>query len=270
MFRKFALSAVVSCVALTTAAFAEDKATDLVTQNAAAEEFCDEACMAARKAQDPLAPIKAILTDNSINYDANGVARQEYQLQPVYSIEGDKANFIFRGIIPTVKPRGGSYGLGDTMIQAFYVPNNYSGGFRMGYGLQANLDTARTAAHSNGIGNGLGAAVVGFGFNGNFSYGGVAGHIWGENASVTTLQPILFYNMPDFLGGTYVGYSNTWAYNWNANQWASIPVGGVFGKTFVTNSGSAIDFNIGAYKNIAPNASSDEWQLKFGVSFFPG
>ncbi|MCP4819201.1 MAG: hypothetical protein GY883_08435 [Shimia sp.] len=272
MIRKFALSAVVSCVALTSAAFAEENALDLVTQDAtAAEDFCDEACQIARKAQDPLAPITALLTDNSINYGPNGLKGTEFQLQPVYTFEGENANVILRGIIPTlgVKDPGTgktSYGLGDTMVQAFYVPTAYSGGFKLGYGVQAVLPTARDSRFSK-FGKGAGVGIVGFGFNGNFSYGGVAGHLWTDNASISTLQPILFYNMPNFLGGTYVGYSNTWSYNWDTDT-AVVPLGGVFGKTFITKGGNAIDFNIGAYKDVAN--SNDDWTLKFGLSFFPG
>ncbi|TCL08567.1 hypothetical protein BXY66_0604 [Shimia isoporae] len=261
MFRKFALSVAVSCAVISAPAFAQG------------DDYCDEACQVARKAQDPLAPITAILTDNTISYDASGAARKEFQLQPVHTFEGENANFILRGIIPTVgvkDPVSGktSYGLGDTMIQAFYVPNSYNGGFKMGYGLQASLPTAQSSKYST-LGKGAGVGVVGFGFNGNFSYGGIAGHMWGENATVSTLQPILFYNMPNVLGGTYVGYSNTWIYNWDADQW-TIPLGAVVGKTFVTKGGNAIDFNIGAYRNVASGAANDEWQLKFGVSFFPG
>ena len=40
----------------------------LLAVSAAAQEDCDEQCQAARKAQDPLADARAIMTDNTISF----------------------------------------------------------------------------------------------------------------------------------------------------------------------------------------------------------
>ncbi len=232
---------------------------------------CDEACQAARKAQDPLAPVRALLTDNTIGFGPNSDSTTyNYQLQPVYTFEGDRANVILRGLIPYIGVPDGSggtdFGLSDTILQVFYVPEVEPGTFKLGYGAQASFATAKSGFE--GPGNGAGLAIVGFGFAGDLSYGGVLGHLWGEgDFSVTTIQPIAFYNLADFLGGSYIGFSNTLSYNWDTGDWI-VPIGATFGKTFVVSGGNAIDVNVGAYHLVEAPDGSNDWQFKFGVSWF--
>ena len=250
----------------------------------ASADDCDETCQALRKAQDPLADVRAIMTDNTI---AVGTAKDNtsynFQVQPVYSIGlEDDNNLILRGIVPVLgvydgtyfpwigpTPVGGSYnwGISDIMMQAFYVPAN-DGGIKFGFGPQVSLKT-RTDSVLAGPGWGAGAAVVAFGFAGDYSYGGILGHHWGEDSfSLTTVQPIVMYNM-ELFGGSYIGYNNSITYDWNADQW-TVPAGLVFGKTFLFDSGYALDANIGAYSIVEGPRGSADWQAKFGVSvFFP-
>ncbi|WP_171239098.1 hypothetical protein [Ruegeria sp. HKCCA5763] len=198
-----------------------------LTSFAKAQEECDAACQAARKAQDPLAAVTALLTDNTIGFGPNSDSTTyNFQLQPVYTFEGEAANVILRGLIPYVglpvgvagadaslpefafsdSGGGTDFGFSDTIVQAFYVPEVEPGTFKVGYGVQLSFDTAEDGF--NGPGNGAGLALVGFNFAGDLSYGGVVGHLWGEDDfSLTTIQPIVFYNLEDFLGGSYVGYT---------------------------------------------------------------
>ncbi|MDJ0858490.1 MAG: hypothetical protein QNI90_15025 [Dinoroseobacter sp.] len=226
------------------------------------------------------------MTDNTIGFGPNSDSTTyNLQLQPVYSFEGDTANVILRGLIPYVGLPGGvsgdgsglpvfpqagsdagtSFGFSDTIIQAFYVPEAEPGSFKLGYGVQASLDTAESGYEGPGFGAGL--ALVGFGFAGDLAYGGVVGHLWGEDDfSLTTIQPIVFYNLENFLGGSYVGYSNTISYNWDADEWV-VPIGATFGKTFVLSGGDLLDINAGIYAlAVSPDGSNDA-QFKFGVSW---
>lgn len=59
----------------------------LVFSNVAfAQDDCDDACQAARKAQDPLAAVTAIMTDNTIGYGPNDEdTTYNYQIQPVHT-----------------------------------------------------------------------------------------------------------------------------------------------------------------------------------------
>lgn len=237
-----------------------------------ADEDCDEACQAARKAQDPLAPINALLTDNTIGFGPNSDNRTyNYQLQPVYTFEGDDANVILRGLIPYIGIPDGTggtdFGLSDAVIQAFYVPEVDPGVFKLGYGVQVSLDTAKDGF--GGPGNGAGLALVGFQFAGNIAYGGVVGHLWGEgDFSLTTIQPIVFYSFEEFLGGgSYIGYSNTWSYDWDSNDWV-IPIGATFGKTFIMGGGHLLDMNAGVYPLVEAPDGGNDYQLKFGISWF--
>ena len=108
--------------------------------SSAGADDCDEECQALRKAQDPLADVKAVMTDNTIALrTADDQTSYGFQFQPVYSIPTDQGfNFITRGVIPIVgvqegagipklgsEPAGGSgitWGMSDIMLQGFFVP----------------------------------------------------------------------------------------------------------------------------------------------------
>ena len=57
----------------------------------------------ARKAQDPLGDVKALMTDNTIAFDGgpNEDTSYGFQLQPVYAVDNEtRWNIILRGIVP--------------------------------------------------------------------------------------------------------------------------------------------------------------------------
>ncbi len=242
----------------------------------------------ARKAQDPLADTKAIMTDNTIGF---GTADHEtaygFQVQPVYSIPtGDRPyNLILRSVIPIVgapvgaalprlgdapiQDRGTEWGLSDTFLQAFWSPKT-DDGIKWGIGPQVSLRT-RTSDRVGGPGWGGGISGVFFGAVGEFSYGALINHHWGEeNYNVTSFQPMIYYNLKA-IPGAYVGYSNTTTYSWKAesgDRW-QVPLGLVVGRTFpIGGNGHALDLNLGAYKLVAKPEGGADWQLKFGLSWF--
>jgi len=255
---------------------------------AAQEDGCDADCQRLRDAQDPLADVRAIMTDNTIAFGtADDQTSYGFQIQPVYSIPTDKGfNFIARGIFPIVgaqegatlpplgpDPVGGSgltWGLGDTILQGFFVPES-DGGIKFGIGPQISLRT-RTDEAVGGPGWGAGVAAVAFGFAGDLSYGGILGHHWGQDDfSLTTLQPIVFYTV-DVFGGSYFGYNNSITYNWSADsadRW-QVPLGLTVGKTFLFDSGYSFDVNFGGYGLVEAPRGGGDAQFKFGLSlFFP-
>ncbi len=249
---------------------------------------CDAACQAARKAANPLADTKALITDNTIAYRTGTDEEDSYnfQLQPVYSVPLNDANLVLRGIIPIQGVQPGAvlppeiiepspqddltWGIGDTTLQAFYAPTPGESGIAIGYGLQASLPT-RTDDALAGAGWGAGPAFVVFGQTGDLSWGGVLGHMWGEdNFSVTIVQPILTYGLGE---GWYFGYNNVLSYNWNADSsdeaW-TIPLGLTVGKTSIINeaSGTAMDLSLGYYALERKPEGGPDTQLKIGLSFF--
>ena len=243
-----------------------------------ANDGCDESCQAARKAQDPLAPISGVLTDFTSTFGpgswASNTRNDNYQFQPVYTFENVGAgNLILRGIIPVnsaPQSLGDSRttGIGDSLLQGFYVPGGQDPAFKLGFGPQVSLPT-RTSSDLTGAGWGAGGVLVGFGGAGPLVYGGILGHLWGENSvSSSLIQPIVFYNT-GFLGGSYFGYSNTITYDWRADsgqEW-NVPLGLTFGKAFVQESGTVIDVNFGFYSVVQRADGAGDRQFKWAVSF---
>ncbi|MGI9367926.1 MAG: hypothetical protein ACR2O2_03720 [Ruegeria sp.] len=251
-------------------------------------QACDAACLAARKAANPLADTKALITDNTISFRTGTDEDDSYnfQLQPVYSVPLNDANLVLRGIIPIQGVQPGAvlppdivqpspeddltWGIGDSTLQAFYAPTPGASGIALGYGLQASLPTATDDALT-GAGWGAGPAFVIFGQAGDLSWGGVLAHMWGEDDfNVTIVQPILTYGLGE---GWYFGYNNVLSYNWNASSsdeaWA-VPLGLTAGKTSIINeaSGTAMDLSLGYYALERKPTGGPDRQLKIGLSFF--
>ncbi len=249
---------------------------------------CDASCVAARKAANPLADIKAIITDNTVSYQTGTNSEDSYnfQLQPVYALPiSSNANLVIRGIVPFLGVQPGAAlppgipgpspnsglveGLGDTTVQLFYAPTPGENGLALGFGGQVSLPT-RSNSSLAGAGWGAGPAFVLFGQTGNLSWGGVLGHMWGEEKfSTSVLQPIITYGLGK---GWYVGYNNVISYNWNApssSEALQVPIGLYGGRTIALNDeGSAVDLNIGYYGIRRTPAGGPDSQFKFGISYF--
>lgn len=251
-----------------------------------AQDVCDAKCLA-EKTQDPLANVRAVMTDNTVVYNTAGGTAYGFLFQPVASIPTEKGfNMIARGIIPLVgaptgaelPPLGGIvpgipgretvWGLSDIRLQLFFAPHT-EGKIKYGFGPQMSLRT-RTSTTVAGSGWGAGPAFVLFGSVGQLSYGVVANQLWGQDGySVTAVQPILIYNLP-FIPGTYVGYNNSINYDWTlsgGDRWQA-PVGLMGGYTFALDGGYALDLSVGAYSLPVRPAGGGNWQLKFAMSFF--
>lgn len=251
-------------------------------------QACDAACQAARKAANPLADTKALITDNTVAFrtGTNDDDSYNFQLQPVYSVPLTDATLVLRGIIPIQGVQPGAvlppgivnpspeddltWGIGDSTVQAFYSPTPGASGIALGYGLQVSLPT-HTSDALQGAGWGAGPAFVMFGQSGDLSWGGVIAHMWGENDfNVTILQPILTYGLGE---GWYFGYNNVLSYNWNAasndEAWA-IPLGLTVGKTSIINEskGTAMDVSVGYYALERKPTGGPDRQFKLGLSFF--
>ena len=241
----------------------------------------------ARKAQDPLGDIKALMTDNTIAFDGgpNEDTSYSFQLQPVYSLDtSGNWNMLLRGIIPIAglepgvvappigpeprPPNGSTWGISDTTVQMFFSPKSDSA-WKWGIGPQVSLDTA-TSDRVAGPGWGYGLAGVIFGGVGNFALGVVAMyHLGEEDFEVGTIQPIVMYNFPS-KPGVYLGYNNALTYNPKAtsgNKW-QIPLGLTFGRTLMLRNGDGLDLNIGAYDLSKGVDGGHDAQLKLGISYF--
>jgi hypothetical protein len=250
--------------------------------------FADDAAEMAKKMQDPLANIKALMTDNDISFDA-GSNEDEFsygfQLQPVYAIPFEKQGFnlINRAVIPILGVPGGgqkpilgeptpasgdhTWGLSDTMLQFFFNPRTDSA-WKWGVGPTLSLPTRTDDALK---GPGWGAGPVGVlvgGFGENLSTSFIAGHLWGEENGFSTsmLQPMLFYNLPNAWN---IHYNNMITLDHNAdssNAW-TVPVGLAVGKMVALKGGHGLEFFAGPYYNVERPAGAAEWTVKWGINW---
>ena len=102
----------------------------------------DPAAAMARKAQDPLGNVKAVMTDNTIATKGgpNDDVTYGFSIQPVYAIPGeDRPNMILRAVIPVIgvepgvvlpklgpQPRPSTndeWGLSDSIVQLLPPPS---------------------------------------------------------------------------------------------------------------------------------------------------
>ena len=260
--------------------------------NSAAAGAGGAAAELARKLQNPLANIKAIMTDNAIGFNTGNDEGTSYgfQVQPVYAIDFPERGFTFlpRAVIPilglepgTDVPRVGQpgpqrgssiWGLGDMVVQAFFAPHTKRK-WKWGAGPQFSLGTA-TDSQLRGPHWGAGVAGVITGdITPNLSFAGIVGNLWSFNGNFNTgmIQPMLFYNIPAF-PGTSLSYNAPIALDWEAsssNAW-TVPLGLSVGRAFDMGNGNGLSIALGPYYNVERPKGAADWLLRFGITWlFP-
>lgn len=249
----------------------------------------------ARKLQDPLANIKAVMTDNAIGFNTGDDEGTSYgfQLQPIYAVDLPDKGFTFipRAVIPVVglepgtktritgddgepTPSGSSrvWGLGDSLLQFFFAPHS-DAGWKWGIGPQFSL-----ATHTNSDlkgpdwGAGIAGVVVGD-IADQVSFAGIVANQWSFDGNFNSgmIQPMLFYNFVS-PAGAYVAYNAVISADWKAdsdNTW-TVPLGLSIGRTLDMGQGNGLDMMIGPYYNVVRPDGAADWMLRFGISWiFP-
>ena len=264
----------------------------LILATSVTSSFGQDAAEMARKLQDPLANIKALMTDNDILFNTGeDSVSYSFQLQPVYAIpfEEQGFNLVLRGIVPIMgmapesqRPilgeplpasGGHTWGLGDIVLQSLFSPRSDSA-WKWGAGPMASLET-RTNSRLAGPGWGAGPVGVLVGnLTPEISTAFIAGHLWGQQDgfSTTIFQPQVFYNIPS-MPGTTINYANVIAYDWTAssgNAW-TVPLGLGVSKTIaLDDKGTGLDLMLGVYHNVVKPKGAADWSLKFQISIlFP-
>lgn len=248
----------------------------------------DPAEKMARQLQDPLANIKAVMSDNDILFKTGqDETSYSFSLQPLYGMgfEEQGFNLMSRAIIPILGmapeaqkpnlgeplPQGGSHtwGLSDIALQFFFSPRN-DDPWKWGIGPMVSLKT-RTDDDLAGAGWGLGPIAVLVGnLTDDISTAILGGHLWGDesNFSTSIVQPMVFYNIPG-APGWEIQYNNTIAYEWNAssgNEW-TVPLGLGIGKTIAFESGYGLNLVLGYYYNVEKPAGAADYMLRISVNF---
>ncbi len=254
----------------------------------------DAAAEMARKLQNPLANIKALMTDNVIGFNTGSTEDTSFgfQLQPVYAIDiPDKGmTLIPRAVIPIMGLEPGTktpitgqdgqpipgiesvWGVSDTILQLFIAPHLKSK-WKWGVGPQISLPT-HTEDQLKGPewGAGLAGILVG-NFTEQLSFAGIAANHWGfdGNFNSALIQPMLFYNWIS-VPGAYWAYNAVIAADWKApssDTW-TVPLGVSIGRTFDMGGGNALDAMVGPYKNVVRPTGAADWTLRFQVNWmFP-
>lgn len=256
-----------------------------------ASVHADDAAELARKLQNPLANIKAVMTDNVIGFDTGngGGTSYGFQLQPIYAIDMPDQGFTFlpRAVIPILGLEPGTSvpiigdpsnssrkksGIGDSMLQLFFAPHVESE-WKWGVGPMFSLATRSNDAF-RGADWGAGAAAVLVGnITPDLSFAGIIGNMWGDNGhfNTLTLQPMFYYNIPS-MPGSYVAYNAVISADWKAtsdNRW-TVPLGVTFGKTLDMGDGNGLDLSMGPYYNVVRPDGAAGWQVRFAASWlFP-
>ena len=237
-----------------------------------APSLADEAAEMARKMQDPLANIKALVTDNDVSFNTGSdETSYGFQLQPIYAVPFDDQGFnlVNRAVIPILgmapggqkpilgepTPPGGSrtWGLSDSLLQFFFSPKTEDP-WKWGLGPMVSLKT-RTNSKLAGPGWGGGPVGVLVGDIGDaISTAFIAGHVWGDEDGFSTsmLQPMLYYNLPNAWN---IHYNNMITYDWNSDTNSSdrwtVPLGLGVGKMVALKGGHGLEFTLGGYYNAA-------------------
>ena len=241
----------------------------------------------ARQLQDPLANIKAVMSDNDILFDT-GLDETSYSfsIQPLYGMafEEQGFNLMSRAIIPIlgmapggqkpilgepVPPGGGRvWGLSDIVLQFFFSPRN-DDPWKWGVGPMVSL---KTRTDSDLAGPGWGAGPIGVlvgNLTENLSTALIGGHLWGDESGFSTsiIQPMFFYNFPQFKGWE-LQYNNTITYDWNAtsgNRW-TVPLGLGVGKTIAFDSGYGLNVVLGYYYNVEKPIGAADSMIRFSFN----
>ena len=243
-----------------------------------------------KKLQNPLANIKALMTDNAIGFDTGNTEDTSFgfSIQPVYAIDMPDKGFtlIPRGVFPIMGLEPGTdtrfvgqpnpqetesvWGLGDSIVQLFVAPHTEAA-WKWGVGPQVSLPTAtKNQLEGPQWGAGIAGVVTGS-ITDELAFAGIVGNHWGNsgNFNTMTLQPMFFYALSP---GVSLAYNAVITADWEAssdNRW-TVPLGLSYNKTWDMGEGHGFDFMIGPYYNVVRPDGAARWQLRFGLNWlFP-
>ena len=246
----------------------------------------------ARKLQNPLANIDAIITENDIGFNTGINEENSYSflLIPVYPIDLPEYGFnlITRVTLPIMGLEPGTktrftgedgepksledesvWGLGDTLFQVVLEPES-DRSWNLEIGPQISLAT-HTADDLRGPDWGAGIVLIANGsITNQLTFSGILGNLWSFDGAFNsaTIQPMIFYNF-DTMPGVYIAYNAVTNIDWKAessNRW-TVPLGLSIGKTINLGDGHGLDLSIGPYYNVARPDGAADWMIRFSINW---
>ena len=244
----------------------------------------------AKKMQDPLAYIAAVMSDNDFLFKTGQddfSFSSSIQTVKAWSFDEAGFNFVARGVVPVLglapesrKPPivgeplpsgdGATWGLSDMITQFFFSPKS-GGSWKWGAGPMFSLKT-RTDEKLAGPGWGTGPVGVLVGGSGNFAFAFIGGHLWSFDGDFSTsiFQPMIYFNFPT-KPGLSLDYNNQISYNWKASDDAfTVPLGFSLNRSWGMKGGNGLELGIGPYWNVVRPQGTAESMLRLNVAWiFP-
>jgi len=174
-----------------------------------------------RQATDPTASLMAfnLINDFKRSYYGSDATGFEFRFQPVIPFKAFGAANILRVVVPYQGSGPGDEGLKSVSIFDLVVlPQKWG---RLGVGPVMNVQ--ESASDSEGkfaIGPAVGAVVP---MSKKFSVGAFTQNLFGTGVAITQLQPIVAYQLGH--GWALSAGDLQFAYDWNREEWVSIPLG---------------------------------------------
>jgi hypothetical protein len=228
----------------------------------------------AREDQSPITRFYVMRFEDNLQlgFGPDDEALNFFRIQPLIPFDlGEDWTLLTRVIVPIVhQPWPESTdGLGDVSVVAFLTPTR-SGRFAWGAGPALLLPTATDDLLGTEKWS-AGPAAAALYASGPWVVGAVVQQLWSfagdahrPDVDVTTLRPLLNYNLP---GGWYLTTSPSIAANWEADaddRWL-VPVGGGVGTVF-TLGGQRLSATLESYYHVVSPEIGPDWQLRVQLS----
>lgn len=199
-------------------------------------------------------------------------------IQPVVPITLGKNYLVIRPSVPfvyaptVIQPDGGTYGLGDIRMQAYFVPKPTKHWI---WGIGPTFLFPTASAPNLGFGKwGIGPAIVGVWTSGRLTVGGrienywsVAGDEHRANVSQFSVQPLVTYTLGK---GWYLVSAPLITAFWNLpeEKWL-VPIGGGVGKIMKFGT-FPFSLSVQAYWHVVRPGNAEGWALVIQAqSLFP-